>query len=201
MDPLLDLVRRLARYGVWFGGSLMVCAAFIIGIEVVIRKFFNMTIGGADELSSFALAIGSAWAFGFTMLDRAHVRIESLYVALPRFLGVLIDFVSHLLFTAVIAVFTWYSFTVFFDSVEMHARSQSPLGTPMAIPQCLWAVGMLFFLAIAVLLLLRSGQALVKGDLATVQRLIGPRTVKEEVEDELDQAVRRQRDGSPEATS
>ena len=84
MDRLIALSYRVARAGTWFGCALLIAASFLIGIDVVIRKLFNLSIGGADELSGYALGIASAWAFAYGLLERAHVRIDSLYVTLPR---------------------------------------------------------------------------------------------------------------------
>ena len=185
MDHLIGLARRLARYGAWFGGILILGAAVVISVEIIIRKFFIMSIGGADELSTFALAIGSAWAFSFTMLERAHVRIESLYVVLPTRLCALIDVISQLIFTIIIALMAWYGFQVFSSSWSMSSRTLSPLATPLAIPQFLWAAGLIFFLLVSSLLLTRAVLALVVGDLDTVRRLIGPRSAKQELDEEL----------------
>jgi len=185
MDHLIGLARRLARYGAWFGGILILGAAVVISVEIIIRKFFIMSIGGADELSTFALAIGSAWAFSFTMLERAHVRIESLYVVLPTRLCALIDVISQLIFTIIIALMAWYGFKVFSSSWSMSSRTLSPLATPLSIPQFLWAAGLIFFLLVSSLLLTRAVLALVVGDLDTVRRLIGPRSVKQELDEEL----------------
>ena len=185
MDHLIGLARRLARYGAWFGGILILGAAVVISVEIIIRKFFIMSIGGADELSTFALAIGSAWAFSFTMLERAHVRIESLYVVLPTRLCALIDAIAQLIFTIIIALMAWYGFKVFSSSWSMSSRTLSPLATPLSIPQFLWAAGLIFFLLVSSLLLTRAVLALVVGDLDTVRRLIGPRSVKQELDEEL----------------
>ena len=180
----------MARYGAWFGGILIVAAAFVIGVEVIIRKFFNLSIGGADELSTFALAIGSAWAFSFTMLERAHVRIESLYATLPTRLCAVLDLVAHTVFVVVITVVAWHAVLVFQASAEMGARTLSPLAPPVAVPQFFWAAGLAFFFLVSMLLLVRSALALVLGDWNTVRRLIGPRTTAREVEDELEQVAR-----------
>ena len=51
MDGLIRVAHRLARYGARFGGVLIIGAAVVISVEVVIRKFFNMTIGGAGLIS------------------------------------------------------------------------------------------------------------------------------------------------------
>ena len=106
MDRLIAWEHTLARWGAWGGGALLLVAAFIIGIEVIIRKVFVVSIGGAAELSAFALAISSAWAFSFTMLARAHVRIETLYVILPLRLCATIDLLVHAVVTAVIGILT-----------------------------------------------------------------------------------------------
>jgi TRAP-type mannitol/chloroaromatic compound transport system permease small subunit len=185
LDPLLGLARRIARMGAWFGGVLLILAALLVGVEVVIRKVFSISIGGADELSGYALAISTSWALAFTLLERAHIRIDSLYVHLPIRLCALLDIIGLALLTAFFALITWYGWGVFQTSYALGARSLSALGTPLLLPQLLWVLGLAMFLAVAVLLLIRALVALVAGDLATVQRLIGSRTLPEEVAAEL----------------
>ena len=46
---------RLTRFGLWFGGGLVLAAALLIGVDVTLRKFFDTSIGGADELAGYAL--------------------------------------------------------------------------------------------------------------------------------------------------
>ena len=185
MDPLLGLARRIARAGAWFGGALLIAAALLVGVEVVIRKVFSLSVGGADELAGYALAISTSWALAFTLLERAHIRIDSLYVHLPVRLCALLDIAGLLLLTAFFALITWYGYGVFQTSYALGARSMSPLGTPLLLPQLLWVLGLVMFLAIALLLLVRALVALVAGDLATVQALVGSRTLSEEVAAEL----------------
>ena len=187
MDPLLRLAYRIARLGAWFGGSLLIAAAFLVGVEVVIRKAFSLSIGGADELSGHALAISTAWALAFALLERAHIRIDSLYVHLPVRLCALLDLAGLVLFTGFVGLIAWHGYGVFQTSWQLGARSLSPLGTPLVIPQLLWVLGFAMFLAIAVLLLVRALVALIAGDLATVQRLIGSRTLSEEIAAELEE--------------
>ena len=54
-------------------------------------------------------------------------------------------------------------------------------GSPLWIPQSLWLLGLLFFVVVIVLLLARSIIALARGEYSTVARLIGTRSVDEEV--------------------
>jgi len=185
LDPLLGLARRIARAGAWFGGILLIAAALLVGVEVVIRKAFSVSVGGADELAGYALAISTSWALAFTLLERAHIRIDSLYMHLPVRLCALLDIAGLMLLTAFFTLITWYGFGVFQTSWTLGARSMSPLGTPLIVPQLLWVLGLVMFLAIAVLLLARALIALIAGDLASVRRLVGSRTLREEVAAEV----------------
>jgi TRAP-type mannitol/chloroaromatic compound transport system permease small subunit len=175
----------LARAGAWFGGALLIAAAFLVGVEVVIRKAFDLSIGGADELSGYALAISTSWALAFTLLERAHIRIDSLYAHLPARLCAVLDLLGHALLTAFFALIAWYGYGVFLTSYRLGAHSLSPLGTALVIPQLIWALGFVVFLAIAILLLIRALMLLVAGDAPAVVRLIGSRTVREEIEAEV----------------
>ncbi len=186
MDPLHDLARKLARFGVWFGGGLIIAAAFLVGIEVVIRKAFTLSIGGADELSGYALGISTSWALAFALLERAHIRIDSLYVHLPIRLCALLDLLGLLLFTGFIALVAWHGYGVFKTSYDLGAHSLSPIGTPLVIPQALWVLGFVMFVLVASVLMIRALLALISGDLQTVRRLVGSRTVQEELAVELD---------------
>ena len=84
-------MRRLTQWGLWFGGALILLAALLIGVDVVLRKFFTRSIGGADELAGYALAIGTAWGLAAALLERAHIRIDSLYMLFPSGLRIALD--------------------------------------------------------------------------------------------------------------
>ena len=191
MEKLLTTARTVARFGTWFGGGLLIVAALIIGVEVVIRKAFSLSIGGADELSGFALAIGSAWSFAFALLDRAHVRIDSLYVTLPVRVCAVLDILGLTALVLFMGLVSWFGFGVFAKSLKLGAHTMSPLATPLAIPQGLWVAGLILFMLVAVLLLARAFMALLNGEPAVVQRLIGSRTVAQEIEEELKDVAQR----------
>ena len=105
-------VRRFAQWGLWFGGALVLLAAVLIGIDVLMRKFLALSIGGADELAGYSLAIGTTWGLGAALLDRAHIRIDSLYVLFPQKLRLVLDLVALLLFTGFFALTLCHGFGV-----------------------------------------------------------------------------------------
>jgi TRAP-type C4-dicarboxylate transport system permease small subunit len=181
----MSLAHRLSRAGLWFGGALVLAAAVLIGIDVTLRKFFATSIGGADELAGYALAIGTAWALGAALLDRAHIRIDSLYVLLPRGVRLALDFAGIALLLAFFGLIAWHGWSVAQQSWVSSSRSQSALGTPTVIPQSLWLIGLALFFLVGLALLAQASLLLGRGRAADAERLISTRSAEEEVQDEI----------------
>jgi TRAP-type C4-dicarboxylate transport system permease small subunit len=191
-------VRRFAQWGLWFGGGLVLLAAVLIGIDVLMRKFLALSIGGADELACYALAIGTTWGLGAALLDRAHIRIDSLYVLFPQKMRLALDLLALVLFTSFFALTLWHGFGVVGQSWTSGSRSQSALETPTIIPQFLWIAGLVAFVGIAIVILVQSLRLAVAGDLSGMAQLISTRSAEEEVDDEIrDFKGRQGRDGRP----
>lgn len=182
---MMGRARRIARFGLWVGGALVLAAAVLIGIDVTLRKFFNASIGGADELAGYALALGTAWSLGAALLDRAHIRIDSLYVLFPRGLRLALDIGGLALFVAFFGLIARHGWSVVQQSWVSGSRSQSALATPTVIPQALWLVGLAVFVSIGVTLLVHALILMRKGDAAGAARLISTRSAAEEVKEQI----------------
>lgn len=182
---------------VWAGGALLFAAAFTVAVDVTIRKLWKLSIGGADELSGYAFAIATAWAFPYALLTRVNVRIDVVYQKLPRRAAAALDLLALVALALLAAYLARYAWKVFFVSYPS-ARSNSQLQVPLWIPQGLWFLGLALFFAVAALLLARTLLAFVGGDLAGVRRLAGARTIEEEASDEA--AYGRERAGAAVAT-
>lgn len=187
-------VHRFTQWGLWFGGALVLAAAVIIGIDVLMRKFLTASIGGADELAGYSLALGTAWGLGAALVDRAHIRIDSLYVLFPRKLRLVLDVAALILFVGFFGTMAWYGFGVLEQSWTSGSHSQSALETPTVIPQLIWMLGLLSFVIVGILLLVHALLLWKRGDLNGVARAIGTRSAEEEVEDEI-RDLKARRDG------
>jgi len=192
MDALMHGVRRLTRLGLWFGGALVLAAAILIGIDVCLRKFFAQSIGGADELAGYALAIGTAWSLGAALIDRAHIRIDSLYVLLPVRLRLALDFAGLCLFVGFFGLIAWHGWNMVEQSWSAGSRSQSALQTPTVIPQAIWFVGLVVFVAVGIVLFAYALRRAARGEVGAVAAAIGTRSAEEEVEAEVRSLKERQ---------
>ena len=190
-------VRRFAQWGLWFGGALVLLAAVLIGIDVLMRKFLARSIGGADELAGYSLAVGTAWGLGAALLDRAHIRIDSLYVLFPQKLRLALDLLALVLLVGFFALTLWHGLGVLSQSWISNSHSQSALETPTVIPLALWIAGLASFVVVGVLLLLQALRLMAARDLRGAAQLISTRSAEEEVEDEIrDLKDRQARGGS-----
>ena len=184
LDPALRLADRVSLRAVWIGGALLLASATLVSVDVTIRKLFSLSVGGADELSGYAFAIGIAWAFPFALLRRANVRIDALYQHMPARLAAALDLLALIALAVFVTVLARYAWEVVAGSWRLNALSNSQLKVPLWIPQGLWFLGLALFFATTLTLAIRTALALLAGDLATVRALAGARSVREEAADE-----------------
>jgi TRAP-type C4-dicarboxylate transport system permease small subunit len=191
LDQLIGWVQTGSRYGAWFGGVLILLAAVAVSLDVVVRELFTLPMSGTDELSGFALAISSAFAFSYALLERTHVRIDSLYSIFPAWIRAFLDIIGLTVFTLFMTLLAWQALGVFVESAKNSSVTLSAFAWPLRFPQFLWVLGLFWFVVVAVLLLLRSMLTLLKGDWIMVQRQIGSKSVQEELKEEMEQSEKR----------
>lgn len=186
MRQLQTIAERVSRAGAIVGGAMLLAAAVIICIDIFLRYAFARTVGGADDLSGYALAIAGAWGLSTALLSRSHIRIDTVYVHVKsRAARAALDVLSLAAFTVFGALVAWHGWGVVRLSFDSSSRSQSAMEVPLAIPQAIWFVGLAFFLAVALLLLSRSIAAWARGDLDSVFRLIGSKSAVAEAKEEI----------------
>jgi len=185
LDRALRATGAIARAGVWCSGALFLAAAFLISLDVTARKAFAFTIGGSDELSGYCLAMGAAWSYTFALLHRANIRVDALYKHFPRPARAALDVVALIALAAFMAVVSFYAFQVLWSSVGFGSRANTPLQTPLVIPQGIWFAGLAFFLVALFLVTLKALLLFADRRYAELDRLAGLPSASEEVEEEL----------------
>jgi TRAP-type C4-dicarboxylate transport system permease small subunit len=208
LDRVNAVAYRGARWFVWGGGALMIFAAFMVTTDVILRKCTGLAttdaawvhaiglnlIGeaclavkftGADEMAGYLFAISTTWALGFALLARANVRIDALYMLLPRPVAAVLDVLGLIVLTGFAAVLTYRAGIVYLDSIAQGTVSITPLQTKQAIPQTFWFAGLAFFFLVLTLVLSQALWFLMRWDIPGVLKIAGARSHEEEVADEL----------------
>src|SRR5262245_60204420 len=182
LDRLVAHSFTLARVSGWICGLLLTVSAFLIGLDILLRETIVVTLGVANELSGYAIAVSSSWGCTVALVRRRHVRIDSVSTHLSARVRALLDMVGLAAFIYFLMFVTYYAYKVLEQSIESNTHSISALGAPLAIPQAVWFAGFVVFLAVAFVYLLRAMLAFAKGDLRRVRELLGARSVEEEME-------------------
>jgi len=183
-ETLYRFANRISVAGAYSGGAMMIFASLLVTYDVLIRKIFNTTIGGADEISGYLFAIATSWALPYAFLHRANVRIDALYVHMPQAMRAVLDIVGASLLTVFSLVLTWRGLALLADSFDIGALSVTPLHTPLALPQSFWILGWVVFSLCLVLVVVGMIAAVLRGDLGAAHKLGGALSVDEEIEDE-----------------
>lgn len=174
---------RVSRYLAWLsGGILLVGCAGSITLDVVLRYFLNRTVVESFEISGYAFAAAVALGMAYTVSCKSNIRIDLVANRLPLLPRVMLDLVAHLAILVVAGTIAWYALQTWLQSLKLDAKSISILQVPLILPQGIWLLGLLWFALFAALIAWSSARLLLRGDLAAVQHLIGPATLREEIE-------------------
>lgn len=181
-NPVARFLAVPARALAILGGWWLMALSFISVFEILARKFFSYSLQGVDEIGAYTLAIFSSFAFGWALVTKAHTRVDFMIGKLPEVPRAVLNAAAYVLLAAFAIYAAWRGWHVLEESLEFQARANSPLQTPLWIPQSAWLAGLVMFAlaagamaAHAVLLLARP---------ARLNALYGPMTLEEEVKAE-----------------
>lgn len=178
------LLSRISRYAVWAGGGALLLAAFMVTIDVLARKFLNVTMSGSDEITGYVFAAATTWAYSYCVLNRANVRIDALYLYLPRKLCAWLDLFGLTLLLIYMAYLTVKAVDVFATSWQRDSVAITTLATPLWMPQLAWLAGLVLFCLTLIFLIAYTLTALWLGDIAKVREIAGASSVSDEIDRE-----------------
>ena len=184
LERLLTKTRSLSLWLTWLGGSLIVMSAILVTFEVFLRKVFNVSIGGADEISGYAFGVATALALSYALFERAHIRVDALLGAFPNRLHGLINLFGMIMLISFAFVVVYNVWSMVGDTLDNGSRSITPMRVPLALTQIPWLIGWMFFVFSGTLPCLVAIKRMMAGDADGTQDLIGVKSLDEQIEDE-----------------
>lgn len=181
MNPVA-LVATLRRVNdavaVAVGLLLLLCVGFILA-DVTLRRL-GAGLGGTDEISGYVMAGATSWGMAYALATLAHVRIDLLRQRLAAPGRAALDLLALAALAGVAATVAWFGWGVLARTLANDARANTPLETPLWIPQALWWSGWVWFAMVAVALWLSAALLVLRGDAGGAEAAIG---VRDEGED------------------
>jgi TRAP-type C4-dicarboxylate transport system permease small subunit len=121
----------------------------------------------------------------YVLITRGHVRIDVLYSTFSPRIRAIFDIVALICLTIFVGALLERAFDVTWTNFLENNRSNTNLRVPFAWAQIPWVLGIALFFITAVVAILRSLMALLRGDFATVNAIAGASSQDEEIESEL----------------
>jgi TRAP-type C4-dicarboxylate transport system permease small subunit len=179
-------MKKLEAFAATIFGLAFLVLAGAVATETIMRKVFNRSLQGVDELGGYILALAGATSFAVALASRAHIRIDLLHDRLPLMLRVILNILAQLAIVVCAIALLRMAWFAYDESSVLGATAQTPWATPLKYPQSLWVAALLPFLIVSVVEVGRMLLLLVRGDTRTIDRAYGPRTAQDELEEELE---------------
>lgn len=173
-------------------GLVFLALAFVVTVETLARKLFNVSLQGADELGGYALAVGCTIAFSLALMGRNHIRVDVFHEMFPPRVQAWLNWIAIVSMAAFGIFIAVVAFKVIADTLQYRSTAPTPWQTPLIWPQSVWYAGLVVFALVATGYALRATRLLFAGDLATLNRDFHPKSTKEELKAELDDLSVRQ---------
>jgi TRAP-type C4-dicarboxylate transport system permease small subunit len=166
-------------------GLLFVGLSVAVAAETVMRKVFNRSLQGVDELGGYILAIGAALAFTTAIVARAHIRIDLIHDRLPRPLRAMLNVVALVALALTAGSLFWMAWHSWQDSIALNSIAQTPWATPLRYPQTAWVAALGVFALVALGYALHALVLLLGGRVRDLDERYPPRSTKDELNEEL----------------
>lgn len=180
MDSLLRTAEHVAATLALIAGGAVAVLAALITIDIIGRDFLGVSIQGTDEIGGYVLAFVGSLGMALTLLRRGHPRIEIFFRFFPRVLRDALHALAQLAMAAFAMFMAWHALGELQTTLKFGSVTNTPLQTPLWVPQLVWLVGMVFFALTACLTMIHS-ILLLMTDRGSMEQRYGSPTVEEDV--------------------
>ena len=170
----------------WVFGAIFLGLSVVVSVETLARKLFNYSIQGADELGGYALATGSVIAFSLALVGRNHIRVDVFHERFSRRAQAVLNTLSYVLLAVFAVLIAFVAFKVVQDTRAYGSTAPTPWQTPLIWPQGVWYAGLVVFALVTISYAMRATILLVRGRIDELNDRFQPKSVKQEVKEELD---------------
>lgn len=176
----LVVAEKLAVLLALCAGGAVALLAVLIFIDIIGRDFVGISVQGTDEIGGYVLAFVGSLGMALTLLRRGHPRIDLFFRFFPKVVGDALHVLAQIAIAGLAIFMTWHAWAELQTTLRFGSITNTPLQTPLWVPQSIWVVGTAFF---AITACLTAGHAiyLLIRDRSSVARFYGPVTIDEEV--------------------
>ena len=184
-------MKNLEKVAATLFGVVFLLLSFAVAVETTMRKVFNVSLQGVDELGGYCLAVGASLAFTLALISRAHIRIDLIHDRLPQGPRVALNVLAMLTVSATALLLLAMAYYSLRDSIALNSTAQTPWATPIKYPQMVWIASLGLFALVATGYGARVLWLAASGRVDALVHDYSPRGATEELKEELDDAKAR----------
>ncbi len=166
-------------------GVAVAVLAVLIVFDITARSLFRFSLQGTDELGGYTLALTGSLGLAYTLTRRGHPRIDIGFRFFPSRMRQVLHVLALAALTGLALFMTQHAVDEFRVTLAFGTITNTPLQTPLWVPQVFWVLGTGFFAMTALLMTLHGALMVASGRGGEAERLYGPLTVEEELEEYL----------------
>lgn len=183
--PALRLLDRVTVILALVAGVAVAVLAFLIVFDIVARSLFRYSLQGTDELGGYTLALTGSLGLAFTLARRGHPRIDIGFRLFPARMRQVLHVMALATLTVLALFMTQHAIGEFRNTLAFGSVTNTPLQTPLWVPQIFWVAGTGFFALTALIMTIHGTMLIASGRGDQAERRYGPLTVEEELEEFL----------------
>lgn len=162
IEAFIVALRRInAAIGLAVGAVLLVAVALVL-LEILLREI-EISLGGAEEISGYVMAIVASWGLSVALTEMAHVRIDIIRARLRQPFQAIMDLGAMLALAGTAILVARQAWPVLEKTLQRNSLANTPLETPLWIPQTLWLAGWVWFAIVSSLLVICAALLLLRG--------------------------------------
>lgn len=166
------------------GGAVAVLAILIV-VDIAARSLFRFSLQGTDELGGYTLALTGSLGLAYTLIRRGHPRIDIGFRLFPPRMRQVLHVVALATLTGFALFMSQHAIDEFRGTIAFGSVTNTPLQTPLWVPQVFWVAGTCFFALTALVMTVHGALLIGQGRGREVETLYGPLTVDEELDEYL----------------
>jgi TRAP-type C4-dicarboxylate transport system permease small subunit len=181
IETLAVALRRInSGLALVVGLVLLATAGFVVA-DITLRQLSH-SFGGSDEISGYVMAGVASWGLSYALTELAHVRIDLIRLKLQSRGRAMMDLFAMTVSAAAVSVIAYQAWPVLEKSLLRGSRANTPLETPLWIPQAIWFSGWVWFAVSSCLVVLLALVMVMRADYPAADALIGARGEAEEAQ-------------------
>jgi len=110
MVDFLDRFSTIINKGLTFFAGLALIAMMLVTVGEMVLRMFGRPMAGTIEVIAWLAAVTTAFALGYTQINRGHVSIGLFINRLTPRIRALVNTLVYLVATILFAIITWHVF-------------------------------------------------------------------------------------------